>query len=369
MATLNVNNYVLTIYSDECNFVLNIGNTNFANLKCTPPAKKQQSSLDPYLGLTRYCAALSHDGKYYAVADERNLAVWSTSNWVEKCSKVLERSASKIIFTPSNQAILVADKTGDVYLFSLSDDAAVKGTLVLGHLSMLLDMLITPDEKYIITCDRDEKIRVTCYPNTYNIERFCLGHLAFVTKMLLVDDNVLLSSSGDGSLKFWNFLKGDCLSTHSVYEDVKDHFSDKENQCIIMNLAFMPDDGIICLSIHKFNGIVVYKYNSNLSLTLIQKIDCNEPLDFALHERTLWVLKPSNDCPLNAFLWNQSTGNFGSHTSENVNNVLNVVRSECSHLLNCSYVDLSMLYKKFDLKEKSKVEKCVENPGKKVKIS
>lgn len=33
---------------------------------------------------------------------------------------------------------------------------------------------------HVITCDRDEKIRVSRYPNAYNIETFCLGHTEWV---------------------------------------------------------------------------------------------------------------------------------------------------------------------------------------------
>ena len=41
----------------------------------------------------------------------------------------------------------------------------------------LLKQVITKDDKFLITSDRDEKIRVSCYPNSYNIHSFCLGSL------------------------------------------------------------------------------------------------------------------------------------------------------------------------------------------------
>ena len=50
------------------------------------------------------------------------------------------------------------------------------GTLVLGHTSLLTTFFLTEDEKYVISADRDEHIRVSWYPQGYVIERFCLGH-------------------------------------------------------------------------------------------------------------------------------------------------------------------------------------------------
>ena len=32
------------------------------------------------------------------------------------------------------------------------------------------------EDKFVVTADRDEKIRISCYPNSYNIHQFCLGH-------------------------------------------------------------------------------------------------------------------------------------------------------------------------------------------------
>ena len=74
---------------------------------------------------------------------------------------------------------------------------------------MLLDILVSPDGKYVLTCDRDEKIRVTHYPNAYNIRGFCLGHTEFITGLSFVqglDKNILVSASGDGSIKIWDYI-------------------------------------------------------------------------------------------------------------------------------------------------------------------
>jgi len=50
------------------------------------------------------------------------------------------------------------------------------GQLILGHASPLTSFVLSHDEKYIITADRDEHIRVSWYPEGYNIEMYCLGH-------------------------------------------------------------------------------------------------------------------------------------------------------------------------------------------------
>lgn len=61
----------------------------------------------------------------------------------------------------------------------------------------------------IVTSDRDEKIRVTNYPATHEIEAYCVGHTEFVSSIeFFNDEQLLLSASGDQTLRFWNFKTG-----------------------------------------------------------------------------------------------------------------------------------------------------------------
>ena len=109
-----------------------------------------------------------------------------------------------------NVPFFILDKSGDVLSFNLKPPSDTYSCL-LGHLSMLLDVAISPCGKYIVTCDRDEKIRVSKYPNSYNIQCYCLGHTDFVTNIQVLpnfSDNILLSASGDGSIRIWKYIEG-----------------------------------------------------------------------------------------------------------------------------------------------------------------
>ena len=96
---------------------------------------------------------------------------------------------------------------------------------------MLLDINISPCGNYIITSDRDEKIRVSRFPNAYNIHCYCLGHTDFVTSIQVVSnfqENILISASGDGTIRTWKYLEGVeviitkifCLEWKSQHNDI-----------------------------------------------------------------------------------------------------------------------------------------------------
>lgn len=110
-----------------------------------------------------------------------------------------------MIHDKNESLLLIADKTGDVYKLALDDLETNEVKLLMGHLSMLTDLKLTDDEKFLITSDRDEKVRVSYWPNSYNVHSYLLLHKEFVSQVELIDDRKLLSCSGV-SIQFQNAL-------------------------------------------------------------------------------------------------------------------------------------------------------------------
>ncbi|XP_076262936.1 tRNA (guanine-N(7)-)-methyltransferase non-catalytic subunit wuho [Rhynchophorus ferrugineus] len=223
------------------------------------------------------CIKSSNDGLYVAVTTETKQLLIYTENFELKKDILLQKTANKICFTQDNN-VLVADRNGDVLSYSLEEDIE-KPTLLLGHLSVILDMVMSPCGKFIITCDRDEKIRVSCYPNSYNIISFCLGHKEFVSKLHLLKNNILLSASGDGTVRMWNYLEGKELNridtSNFVNSNVLNSFISEmdaekvEVSTLPINDLQVYENGskiILGISLYRDNKIHFYNVN-NLDLT------------------------------------------------------------------------------------------------------
>ncbi|KAI0211570.1 hypothetical protein LSAT2_003612 [Lamellibrachia satsuma] len=80
-------------------------------------------------------------GQYFALCDDHKvITLWNTGqNWTKLSSRQLMRRCTSLRFTHSDDAILVADKSGDAYSFSTTSPGE-DGQLLLGHVSMLLDL-------------------------------------------------------------------------------------------------------------------------------------------------------------------------------------------------------------------------------------
>lgn len=254
----------------------------------------------------------SKDGRYFAVCTNRKqLCLYETRNSRLLSNRTLARAASKVRFSPYND-IVVADKAGDAYLFSTSSPME-NGVLILGHLSMLLDVLVTEDMKYILTTDRDEKIRVSMFPNCYNIISYCLGHTTFVTNIseLPHKKSILISCGGDGVFKLWDYRHGTELMSVNFCDKISKCDIEKFNQDLHDNhydesVDILPVKHLRVSYLSKMESLVIISFYSSKVL-LVYNITSNnetqfeanylesliieaEPMECLLYKQDLWIL-------------------------------------------------------------------------------
>ncbi|KAI5120266.1 hypothetical protein M0805_004602 [Coniferiporia weirii] len=164
---------------------------------------------------------------------DKTIRVWEIAGLRVVSEREAPKKPTDVCFTHDAQTVLNSDKFGDVHSYPLlvssvqetpakasaSKDAKPvtksakrmsDGSLLLGHVSLLTTLLLSRDEKYIITADRDEHIRVSWYPEAYTIERYCLEHKKFVSALHIPswDPSLLVSGGGDPMLKIWDWMEG-----------------------------------------------------------------------------------------------------------------------------------------------------------------
>ena len=179
----------------------------------------------------------------------------------------LVRKASCVTFSRDGASVLVADKNGDVYRVSSTTGAEEAPRLVLGHLSQLLDIVISSEGDRVITADRDEKVRVSRFPNCYNIDNYCLGHTEFVTSLCVsrVTRDTLLSGSGDGTVRVWNYVTGAERGCRDVTQDIpaeeRGHFADLAGEAMETSDNDNDDNTVKRVSPPSQPAVVKIRYN------------------------------------------------------------------------------------------------------------
>lgn len=132
--------------------------------------------------------------------------------------------------------------------------------------------------RYIVTSDRDEKIRVTHYPDTHEIESFCVGHKEYVSSVTFFnEDNLLLSASGDKSLRLWNHQTGE-----QVHQVDLEYVPVTINVCSDL-LAISSDD----------NTLYIYNYKitspKTFTIHLITQKTYSTEFDFISGDNAVYI--------------------------------------------------------------------------------
>ncbi|KAL6505145.1 hypothetical protein OROGR_024962 [Orobanche gracilis] len=177
----------------------------------------------------------SKSGKLFVSAgDDKLVKIWNAKYWRCFCSVVSEKRVTSLAISRDEMFVCFADKFGVVYVTDIRDYdyenpimISKKAVPILSHYCSIITRLeFSPDGQYIVTADRDFKIRVTLFPKeplggAHEIQSFCLGHTEFVSCLAFVNcedyaQGLLVSGSGDSTVRLWDYKSGSLFDTCDV---------------------------------------------------------------------------------------------------------------------------------------------------------
>lgn len=143
-----------------------------------------------------------------------------------------------------HDVVLVGEKTGEAIAMPFPAIASDLKTL-LGHTtSMITHMGVNAQSSLLLTADRDEKIRVSCFPRTSLIQSYCLGHTASLTKLCCSTrtPELFISTALDNSIKLWNMTSGALLASQPLLPE-----SEQSDPKTLLNvsLAISPVSNVV----------------------------------------------------------------------------------------------------------------------------
>ncbi|XVF21745.1 hypothetical protein REPUB_Repub12eG0116600 [Reevesia pubescens] len=218
----------------------------------------------------------SHGNLFVSAGDDKLVKVWSTQSW--NCISTLssEKRVSAVAVSNDGLHVCFADKFGVVWVVDLP---GVDGTeaplnkkavpLLAHYCSIITSLEFSPDGRFIISADRDFKIRVTVFPKkpldgAHEIQSFSLGHTEFVSCLAFVctpdcSQGILVSGGGDSTVRMWDIISGFLLDTCEVGAKAGQLESDaSEGICsTVTDICTIPDCTLIAVAIQSLRGIML----------------------------------------------------------------------------------------------------------------
>jgi WD40 repeat protein len=301
------------------NIVFNHVNKSNTIHQKTKKKNKEEDELDQETFDANIVRAAFHNHLFAAAGNDKTVLVWDflKGKLLAKCT--MKKKVSCIAFSINGTELWFADKFGDAYsvdvgkILSHNQEAELDietPQLRLGHISLMTDMFMTKDGNYVVTSDRDEKIRVSHYPNVYNIQSYLLGHKEAVSKIAQLDDDHLISGSVDHSLCVWKFKQDENQVVQRI--DLIDK--------VPMSIATFTYNNTSIIAVVNERQSIVNLYTFDCTLKLYQVIDlCTEVyhVHFSVGSNgpLLWILTGTKN-HIRVYTWN--TGKEINEIQENI---------------------------------------------------
>ncbi|KAK7243006.1 hypothetical protein RIF29_37789 [Crotalaria pallida] len=269
------------------------------------------------------------NGKLFVSAgDDKTLNIWSplsSSSW--RCISTVssEKRISAVAISNDGSYVCFADKFGVVWVVDISGFDTnqplldKRPTPLLSHYcSIITSLEFSPDDRFILSADRDFKIRVTNFPKkplngAHEIQSFCLGHTEFVSCLAFFQAQKypqrLLSGSGDSTVRLWVISSGALLDTCEVATkagllEANGSGKAEDHGHAVTDLCTTLDGLLVAVAIQSLQGIVLLSHNvSAHTLTLAKVVSIEGEafvptcLGYSPSARELWMITGVSGLP------------------------------------------------------------------------
>ena len=214
---------------------LGVGNTVYAIPTSTGTAESVRAfTSDKVSTSTIYALSLDRIHEKYLVVGYENKALlcWDVDSGDLVGSRQMRKKPTAVLATtwakPSEDkkdysVALVSDKAGEIWAVRMPDLA--QELLVAGHTtSVVTDLTFSASQHRVISSDRDEKLRISSFPDLETIHGYCLGHTSVVSSTCTLKDDVtgqdyIVSTGWDHRLFLWNMNNAEVLDEFA-FKDV-----------------------------------------------------------------------------------------------------------------------------------------------------
>jgi len=262
------------------------------------------SRYDKFISVYSISVALDGDGAVAGTVDKVDPVVVHKTN--KRCCALTFTTIPYADESKGSLNMIVGgDLAGDVNAFPVvSSSSGTQQRLLLGHTASMITAVKVFDGK-LFSADRDEKVRISLFPQTYKVEGYLLGNDSYVTDMDVFEtengNKCCVTASGDCTIKMWDYEKCTELSSLNVAPETNSESEEKDVEEMTSgegsegDAAAVDDDAVkqttqipVRVAANGKGSIVAVIYNdknavelfsvSSKGLEKMQSIECPNPL-------------------------------------------------------------------------------------------